>query len=156
MNSPADVRVRRPQEHELLVQQLIQDGAFQTYRDVLIFAAAVGHRAQRRVSFTATAGEPIRYDTLTNSAFSDSLVNMIAAAECPDDAEILDAVRLDERVTIFEEFANGGFEYMQELANVNHKPIHLVVIELVTEALYANRTAEPLSMDELLQGVQWS
>ena len=40
--SPGEVRARRPQAHEALMLQLQKDGRFPTFRDVLLFAAAVG------------------------------------------------------------------------------------------------------------------
>jgi dnd system-associated protein 4 len=66
--------------------------------------------------------------------FSETLLNMIAANEI-DDPEIMDGSRAGERVRIFEEYANGGLEYIQEQVNVCHEPANLVAISLVTEAL---------------------
>jgi dnd system-associated protein 4 len=148
-----DIRVRRPQQYEALMLELRQEAAFATWRDVLLFAAAVGAHVGRSVPFTAT-GEPIRYETLKEPMFSETLVNMIAASE-KDDPEIMDTTRLGERIRMFEEYANGGLEYIQEQANIRHEPANLVVVGLVTEALARNGAAEPVSVDELLRGVTW-
>ncbi|MCG7607945.1 hypothetical protein [Mycobacterium sp. CnD-18-1] len=80
---------------------------------------------------------------------------MIAANVVSDDAEIMDSTRLEERVKIFEEFANGGLEYIQEQINVRRQPVDLVVIDLVTEVLADEGGAKPLSVGELLSGVTW-
>jgi len=138
------------------MQEMQTEAKFPTYRDVLLFAAAVGFQQQRRVTFTATFGDPIRWEVLTANAFSDTVINMIAANAVSDDAEILDGSRLEERIRIFEEFANGGLEYIQEQINVRRQPVELIVIDLATDALAKGSGAGPLSVDELLGGVAWS
>lgn len=158
MSMPAgDVRVRRPQQYEALMQELREEAAFTTFRDILLFAAAVGAHVGRRVGFTKTAGDPIRYEpTMKEPAFSETLINMIAASEIANDPEILDSARLGERVRIFEEYANGGLEYIQEQVNVRHESANLVVIGLATDALARSGAAEAVSVEELLSGVSWS
>lgn len=157
MTSPAaNVRVRSPQQYEALMLELRNEGGFATYRDVLLFSAAVGAYAKRRVPFTGTGTvDPIRYETLTEPNFAATLVNMIAATEFREDPEIMDSTRLAERIRIFEEYANGGLEYIQEQINSRHQPANVVVISLVTEALSSNGTAEAASVEELLGGVSW-
>ncbi|OBK28868.1 hypothetical protein A5634_19705 [Mycobacterium asiaticum] len=150
-----EVRVRRPQQHEVLIQEMQNEAKFPTYRDILLFAAAVGFHQQRRVPFTASSGDPIRYGVLTDPGFSEALINMIAANVVSDDPEIMDGSRLEERIKIFEEFANGGLEYIQEQINVRHQPVDLVVIDLVTDILAESGGAKPLSVQELLGGVSW-
>lgn len=153
--APLDVRVRRPKQHEALMIELQNEAGFPTFRDILLFAAAVGFRNGRRVAFTAASGDPIRYETQTIPAFSEALINMIAANVITDDPEIMDAVRLEERIKIFEEYANGGLEFLQEQVNVRHQPAALVVIDLVTEAFSQDGGAKPATVDELLSGVNW-
>lgn len=154
--APTEVRVRRPQQHEALMVELQKEAHFPTFRDILLFAAAVGFRQSRRVAFTGSSGDPIRYETLTAPAFSDTLINMMAANVVNDDPEIMDGARLEERIQIFEEYANGGLEYLQEQVNVRHQPAALVVIDFVTEAFADDGGAKPVSVDELLSGVQWA
>jgi dnd system-associated protein 4 len=154
MTTSSDIRVRRPQHHEVLVQQMRNDAGFSTYRDVLLFAAGLGAMQQRRVPFDGTA-EPIRYDTLSDPSFAEALVNMIAACEYPDDANIMSNERLAERLHAFEEYANGGLEYLQEQINTRHQPVELVVVSLVADALAYDGVAEPASVEELLGGLSW-
>jgi dnd system-associated protein 4 len=149
-----DVRVRRPQQYEALMLELRDEAAFATFRDILLFAAAVGAHVKRRISFSKT-GDPIRYETLKEPMFSETLISMIAANEVADDPEIMDTARASERVRIFEEYANGGLEYIQEQVNMRHAPANLVVISLVTEALAESGAAGAVSVEELLRGVSW-
>jgi dnd system-associated protein 4 len=149
-----DVRVRRPQLHEALMIELRDEAAFSTFRDTLLFAAALGMYFQRRAPFSNASGDPIRYETLTVPSFSEALVSMIAAREI-EDPEIMDDARFEERVKIFEEYANGGLDYVQEQINVRHQPANQVIAALVTEALSRSGGAEPVSVEELLGGVSW-
>lgn len=135
--------------------ELQKEALFPTFRDILLFAASVGYHHDRRAPFSEVTGDPIRYETLTAPAFSDTLINMIAANVVSDDAEIMDATRLEERIRIFEEYANGGLEYIQEQVNVRHQPVDLVVLDLVTEALAGDAGAKPATVEELLGGVTW-
>ncbi len=135
--------------------ELQQEGKFPAFRDILLFAAAVGFTQGRRVSFTAVAGDPIRYDTLVGPSFADTLVSMIAANEVGNDPEVMDDARLQERVTIFEEYANGGLEYIQELVNTRKQPPALIVSELVTCALTDNSAPADVAVEDLLGGVTW-
>jgi dnd system-associated protein 4 len=155
MTTPsADVRARRPADHAVLIETLRTEAGFPFYYDVLLFAAAVGYSQDRRVPFTGTSGD-VRYEVLTGPQFSDSLINMIAANTRSDDPEVLDAVRLEERVRIFEEYANGGLEYIQEQINTRHKTAALVVLDIVTSAFAEDGGAEPVSVEELLGGAKW-
>ena len=136
--------------------ELQADGPFPTFRDILLFAAAVGFRQARRILFTTASGDPIRYETLTVPTFSEALINMIAANVVADDPEIMDPTRIEERIKIFEEYVNGGLEYLQEQVNVRHQPAAVVVIDLVTEAFADDAGANPVSVDELLSGLSWT
>ncbi|MBD1591594.1 DNA phosphorothioation-associated protein 4 [Arthrobacter sp. S1_S22] len=154
-NSQTDVRARRPQEHAVLIEVLQAEAGFTTYRDVLLFAAAVGWSQDRRVPLNGSAGEGIRLEVLTSPAYSDSLISMIAVDAVSDDPEILDAVRLEERIRIFEEYANGGLEYIQEQINTRRQTALLVVLDVVTNALAQEGGIKPMSVDELLGGAKW-
>lgn len=138
------------------MQEMQTEAKFPTYRDILLFAAAVGYQHDRRVPFTSASGDPIRYEVLTAPGFSDTLINMIATNVVADDPEIMDGSRIEDRIKIFEEYANGGLEYIQEQINVRHQPVNLVVVDLVTEAFADDSGAKPVSVDELLGGVSWS
>jgi dnd system-associated protein 4 len=155
MTTATDVRIRRPQHHERLMLELQEEAGFATFRDILLLAAAVGFQSARRAPFTAAAGDPIRYETLTVPAYSEALINMIAARVAKDDPEIMDDKRIEERVKIFEEYANGGLECIQEQVNVRHQPAALVVADLVTEALSDSGGATAASVEELLGGTTW-
>ncbi|MFC4605834.1 hypothetical protein [Rhodococcus kronopolitis] len=148
-----EVRARRPHEYATLMGELQAEAGFPTFRDILLFAAAVGFRQGRRVPFVKTSGESIRLDVLMAPAFSDTLVNMIAANVVSDDPEIMDGGRVGSRIKIFEEYANGGLEYIQEQKNVGHESLNTIVRRLVTEAFAGEKGAKQL--DNLLSSPGW-
>lgn len=153
--STGDGRVRRPLQHEDLLRELHDEAGFPYMRDSLLFAAALGANIGRRTPFKDT-GESIRYETLTDPMFASALVNMIATRARPEDPEILDSGRLQERLDIFAEYANGGLDYIQEQRNVRHQPLDQVVANLVSEALDSSRGDTGASLEDLLGGVSWS
>jgi len=136
----------------VLIQQLREEGGFPTMRDVLLFAAGLGVSTDRRIPFDRS-GESIRYETVTAEVFSESFISMMAASITQEDPEILDGARLPERIQIFEEYANGGLEYLQEQINVRRQPLEVVVRSLVTEALTGVGKIDPVSVDELLRAL---
>ena len=148
--SSADARVRRPERHELLIQSLLSEARFPAMRDVLLFAAALGYSANRRAPFEKS-GEPIRYEILVNEAQADPFVCMLAAVTKPEDPEILDADRLGERIAIFEEYANGGLEFLQEQINTQRKPYDVIVKSLTVDALTDAGGIEGASVEDLLE-----
>ncbi len=150
--SVVDPRVRRPERHEVLIQQMRNDAGFPAMRDVLLFAAGVGFAQGRRVPFDRS-GEPIRYEILTNDALAEPFVSMLAAVSAQGDPEILDSARLTERITIFEEFANGGLEYIQEQVNTRREPLDVVVRSLTIEALSDAGEVRGATIEELLDAL---
>lgn len=152
--SMIDPRVRRPEHHELLIQQLRNEcneggAGFPAIRDVLLFAAGVGYTNGRRLPFDKS-GEPIRYDILTYDALAEPFVAMLAAVSVDEDPEVLEATRLHERIKIFEEYANGGLEYLQEQVNTRKEPLDVIVSSITVEELSDASQHRNASIEELL------
>ena len=147
--SQAEVRVRRPKRHEQLIQQMREEAGFSTLRDVMLFAASIGRTQNRRVPFDEHV-EPIRYETFVDPMFAETLVNMIAAVEFEQDAEILSGDRLGERVAVVEEYVNGGLDFLQEQLALRQVGIEQLVIMLTQEALTEDGGLAPLPLERLL------
>ena len=133
-----EIRFRRPAEHEQLLALLTgKDGPFRANYEALLFAAALGRRKERRERFEKS-GEPIRYALVENRAYGDVLIDLLAAAEIPDDAKVLSDERLAERLQIFEEYANGGLSFFQgEVNSRGSQDLVAIVTSLVVDALAA-------------------
>lgn len=149
--SQTEVRVRRPKRHEVLIQQMKDECGFSTLRDVMLFAAAVGRTQERRAPFDEHV-EPIRYETFVDPTYADTLVNMIAAVEFAEDAEILSSDRLAERVALVEEYVNGGLDFVQEQLALREISLEQLLLLLTQEALTEEGGLAPLPIERLLGG----
>ncbi|QDN93544.1 DNA phosphorothioation-associated protein 4 [Streptomyces sp. RLB3-6] len=129
-------RFRRPAQHEDLLNELQgKEGPFRNLVEAMMFAAALGQRKNRREEFDKT-GEPIRLALMDGRQYGDVLIDMLAAVKVQDDPKILADDRLDERVRIFEEYANGGLSYLRgELNTAPTRDLDVLVGNLVMEAL---------------------
>ncbi|MBC6456610.1 DNA phosphorothioation-associated protein 4 [Actinomadura sp. HBU206391] len=126
----ADIRVRRPLEHEDLIGRLTtkEGGPFTNYWQVLAFAAALGWSRGRREQFEKH-GESIRYGLFNSSATISALIDSMGVLAHPNDAGILAEDRLPERIKVFEEYANGGLAIIQgELNSGAHvRPMDVIL-----------------------------
>ncbi|MEU0475699.1 DNA phosphorothioation-associated protein 4 [Streptomyces olivaceus] len=131
-------RFRRPAQHEELLNELSgKDGPFRTLVEALMFAAALGQRKNRREEFDKS-GESIRLALMEGRVYGDVLIDMLAAVEVQQDPKILADDRLDERVRIFEEYANGGLSYIRgELNTAATRDLDVLIGNLVMDALTA-------------------
>lgn len=148
--------VRRAADKDTVLKDLVDRGSpFPTYRDALVFAAALGWHQKRRNELKDQAtGEPIRWSTMTNRLGTEDLVDMIAAA-ASDDPQILTAPRLNERIRIFEEYANGGLEYLKgALASRGAASVTDVVNDVVRRALRPPEESEAPELDAFVQGLE--
>jgi len=105
---------------------------------VLVFAAAVGWYEKNSVPL-GVKDEPIRWETATNRRGTEALVDMIAVAETGD-PEILAADRFDERLGIFEGYANGGLEILRGLLASEPRPAVDVILELIQKIARSDET----------------
>jgi dnd system-associated protein 4 len=146
-------RLNRPKDKDELLVQLTEQGPFDEYRDVLVFAAALGWHERRRVQLDAR-GEPIRWETATNRRGTEALVNMIAAVETSD-PEILSGDRFDERLQIFEEYANGGLVVLQALLSVDPRPAVDVILEIVQRVAREDESKDAVELAGAADELNW-
>ncbi len=114
-------RIRVAKDKAELVKALTSaDGAtgpFQTYADVVVFAASLGAKHKKRVPLGEIAKRepsPIGLDIFVSRGYD--LVIKLLAITATKDIKILSSSEdkyEDERHLIFEEYANGGLEILQ-------------------------------------------
>ncbi|BAZ00135.1 hypothetical protein NIES37_41180 [Tolypothrix tenuis PCC 7101] len=111
-------RIRIAKDKVELVKALVASkdttGPFQTYVEVMVFAAALGAKNKKRVPLEGIAKDlsPLRQDYFSSS-FS-LLINLLAINEIKDINILSEQDVADEqRIHIFEEYANGGLEILQ-------------------------------------------
>lgn len=136
-------RVRRPKDKESLLGRLVdqeQDGPFSTYKEVLVFAAALGYANRRREPFSSSA-EPIPWHIFSGYG-DEALINMLPIAD-EERLELLSPEMFDERLKWFEEYANGGLEVLQQrLATSTQEPLD-VILDLILSFRDTEKQEEP-------------
>lgn len=105
---------------------------FETKQKALMFAAALGRWRERNRESVDRKGTAIRYD-IFQRALDDGYVDALAIAATGGDLKVLAPERDDERVTIFEEYAQAGLEEMIERFNRMGDPLE-AMLALVDEA----------------------
>jgi dnd system-associated protein 4 len=93
-------------------------GPFQTFADVIVFAAALGAKHKRRVplgEISKREPSPIPQEQFIVRGH-DFVINLLAITETKE-LKVLsfdDETNSNTRNSIFEEYANGGLEILQE------------------------------------------
>ncbi|MDM9381437.1 DNA phosphorothioation-associated protein 4 [Chlorogloeopsis sp. ULAP01] len=111
-------RIKIAKDKVELVRALVASkdttGPFQTYVEAITFAAALGAKHKKRIPLEGIAKDlsPLRQDYFPGSFAL--LINLLAIVETTDinilgDNDIAD----EQRIHIFEEYANGGLEILQ-------------------------------------------
>ena len=105
-------RVRRPRKHDDLLSLLKdrEQGVFSTLKSALVFAAAVGFKEGKRLSFT-DSGEPIAY-TLFSEHKDQPFIYCLALTEYADSSYLRNDKFL-EVMQVFEEYAAGGLDVLE-------------------------------------------
>jgi len=107
-------RVKRPSSKDDLLDQLTDKekaGIFETYKDAILFAAAIGAFKGKSKSFEKSS-EPIDYNIFSKSADNEALIHLLSIYKA-DSIDILSDKNSDERVAILEEYANAGLEIIE-------------------------------------------
>ncbi|MEY2976186.1 MAG: DNA phosphorothioation-associated protein 4 [Prochlorotrichaceae cyanobacterium] len=112
-----------------------EPGVFQTNGDILSFAAALGFKYQRRVKLgKRSAKNP---DPVLQEQFRDPhIINLIAVLATNDPKILTTSEEYDkQRVSIFEEYANGGLEILQDELNgvINYHYLDKLLLMLKVE-----------------------
>lgn len=115
-------RIKVAQDKAELVLRLLDEpgttGMFATYADVIAFAASFGVKHQRRSPVTEVSQSepaPISLEVFISRGY-ERLINLIAVTSTKD-IKVLsteDDTAEATRVLIFEEYANGGLEQLQQ------------------------------------------
>jgi dnd system-associated protein 4 len=109
-------RVRRPKDKETLFKLLTTDGEskiFNTYKDLFMMAACIGYKYGRREPFEQTS-EAIQWPVF-NEQSDLPIINSIALMETRDVNILMnDDETFDIKISIVEEYANGGLKLIQE------------------------------------------
>lgn len=146
-------RIRVAKDKAELVKSLTsidgERGPFQTYADVIAFAAALGMRHAKRVAFMDVSQKepsPIRLESFISLGY-DSLIKLLAIDKIKN-LSPLSTEREEfgtEPYLIFEEYANGGLEILQ--AELRGSVDYTSTIMLILHSEIFERGAEKEEFD---------
>jgi len=147
----AEQRVRIARDKSEFVKRLADSensdsSIFNTYVDLLTFAASLGYKQGRKSPIEGAAKDPspIRQDVFETSY--SHLINLLAVVETKDPGILSNTEEAQKRrVIIFEEFANGGLEILEE--KLRGSVDHLGTLALVVGSGASDSGAERTSFD---------
>ena len=116
----ADRRIRIARDKHEIVKRLVASesstGPFHLIAEALAFAAALGasRGVRTRLDDLSKELEPIRRSVFDGHGF-DTLINLLAIHAEGDPLVLASAEEAeDRRATVFEEYANGGLQVLQQ------------------------------------------
>lgn len=113
-------RVRRPADKDQLLKTLTENQRpFASMANALVFAASLGYAEGRRTPFEKSS-EQIPWEVFANTG-AEQFIDMLAGVVA-DETDILADERKNDRLDIFEEFANGGLEIIADRLASDHRP----------------------------------
>ncbi|MDB4542406.1 DNA phosphorothioation-associated protein 4 [Pseudomonadales bacterium] len=126
-------RVRRPKEYDELLN-LMRDkefGVFATLKSALVFSASVGFKEGIKREFSESA-EPIAF-TLFNEHHDQPFVYVMALTAF-NDVKYLREDFFSETIRLFEEYAAGGLEYLDDYLDKSNMKESIEVLLSDTES----------------------
>ena len=145
-------RIRVAKDKAELVKSLIasseNNSPFQTYADVILFAAVLGAKQQQRVPLGEISKKepgPISIDIFIARGY-DPVMKLIAIA-ATENINVISPDRADfeqQRIQIFEEYANGGLETIdRELCGAVDYTERILLMLSVDAARQTSRQPHP-------------
>jgi dnd system-associated protein 4 len=139
--------------HSLVLSADNYQGIFSTYADLIAFAAAIGKKYQLKSPLQNIAKEPspISLDVFISRGY-DLLIKLIAITETQEPTIIsaYSANSEEQRVKIFEEYANGGLSYLQEKLRGAVDYSERILLLLNQERLQKNPLPENFDLSRFL------
>ncbi len=112
---PDKSRVRRPEVYKDLMQSLCKGNhaVFDTYADLLVFAATLGQSRGESIPFSKSA-EPVALN-IFSGRFDSSVFNTLAIQSQENDPTIMAKDKTEAKIKIFEEYAHGGLKVLESI-----------------------------------------
>ncbi len=125
-------------------------GPFSLIAEVLVFAAALGVKRNRREPLTEPLAEPIRQSVFDARSY-DTMMNLIALHTDPRAETLADSPEAIElRAKVFEEFANGGLEILRAETRGVRDILEHIVLMLNAERKASSDDSGVFEIDQLL------
>jgi dnd system-associated protein 4 len=118
----ADIRIKVAKDKAKLVKSLRagdgSTGPFQTYYEIIAFAAALGISRKKSIPFSEQNSskeiDPIRQEQFASKGY-DQLINLIAISHSQNPGILSNLEESEEKkIALFESYANGGLHIIDE------------------------------------------
>jgi dnd system-associated protein 4 len=133
----SDRLIRIAKDKADLVVNLVEEQTtpFETYADVMIFAASLGYSRKKSIPLTdiAKKPEPIRPNIFSHREY-DTAINLLGISHTKNQ-NILgsDEESNSDKIRIFEEYANGGLEIVQDRLRGSIDYLDTILLLLASE-----------------------
>ena len=106
-------RIRVPADKQDVFDSLCssEDAVFEMKAQLMLLAASIGFNEQKRCPFEKS-DEPIRFGVYENLPHFWAVFGLLAITEAKETSALSES-QFDERVMVFEEYANGGLEILR-------------------------------------------
>ena len=152
----ADIRIKVAKDKAKLVKALRagegSTGPFQSYVEVLIFAASLGLNYDNYISFEEASRkdpDPIPWENFT-SKNQDKIIDLISVTHTRNPKILEDTDECErERAKIFEGYANGGLALIQQASGENDNFLFKIQMLLTREKNLLDQHEDSINLDFL-------
>lgn len=126
-------RVRKPEKHTETLRFLKDEtGIFDSYKDAMVFAAALGFSRKKSVQFDKSS-EPIPLSVFRGE-YDEALMNILALSEHKDSGYLeFEGEKFDEKIKLFEEYACGGLDIIKSSIMEPGLDAHNTIIGMILD-----------------------
>lgn len=149
-----DRGIRISKDKADLLQDLVEEttSPFETYADIIVFAASLGYKRKKSLPLGGFAKkpEPIRQSTFYNRGY-DTVINLLAISHTKDPKILAsDEESVSEKLRIFEEYANGGLEILQDKIKGSVDYLETILLLLASERNSSQIGDEEFDLSDLM------
>lgn len=151
-----DTRIKVAKDKAQLVKSLRTaenpSSPFQSYADVLVFAATLGIQSNARqvISEYSKEIDPIRQDIFYGKGY-DQVINLIAVADKNNPRILAQKDNTEEeRIKVFEEYTNAGLEILANLLSGSTNYTEQILIFLTSEHYETKKKEEEFDLSKFL------
>jgi dnd system-associated protein 4 len=125
---------------------------FETYADVMVFAASLGYSRNKLIPFEGAAKKPesIRANTFSSRGY-DTAINLLGISHTKNQSILgSDDESNNEKIRIFEEYANGGLEIIQDRLRGSMDYLDTILLLLASERNKSQQDDREFDLSDLL------
>lgn len=128
-------RVRKPAQHSDTLSYLKDElGIFSTFKDAMVFAAALGFSRGKSVAFdNSSDSNPIPL-AVFRGAYDQAFMNLLALFETKDSGYLeIEGEKFDAKIKLFEEYACGGLDIIKNTIIEPGLDVQSAIIRLILD-----------------------